>query len=638
MTLSLTHRRTGRSAILALILVLFIGGTPAAEALGKLVSVIVVGPSATAAAEATTGAGGRVDAPLPIVDGVLAHVPSSRIGELSTRMVVVPDRSVRVQSASFGQQLTTAYPAEVGAAGLWRTGVTGAGVTVALIDTGVANVPDLAGRVVASADLSPELSFTDGYGHGTFEAGLIAGNGASSGGRFVGVAPEANLMSVKVAAADGSSSLGRVLMGAQLVDSAASRFDVRVALLAIDDGSPLPPELDPLTQALRRLWADGITVVVPAGNGGADGMIASPGEDPVLLTAGSVNDMATPSVFDDTISSFTAHGPTRWGADKPDVAAPGEHLVSLRAPGSTIDSANPGSRVEGAYFKGSGTSMAAAVTAGAAALLLSQRPELSPDQVKAVLMGSANAIPAGDVDTVGAGVVNAADAMTTSAPTNLPPVPDRPGNASSFPWLQGRNFDWFGDAGIGYRWLAREWNAREWAARSWDARSWDAREWAAREWGARSWDAREWAARSWDAREWNAREWSAREWAAREWAAREWAAREWNAREWSARFWDAREWSAREWAARQWTSRTWDAREWNARFWDAREWSAGDWSARTWDGRSWDGRSWDSRTWDSRTWNARTWDSRTWDSRTWDAREWSAREWSARQWSSTSWT
>jgi serine protease AprX len=607
MTLALAPRRALRSVILALAAALFVAGTPVAHAVGKLVSVIVVGPSTGDAGSATLEVGGRIDAPIPLIDGVVARVPDSAIDELSKRMVVVPDRPVHVQSASFGGGLATAYPSEVGATSLWQEGTAGAGVTVALIDTGVANVPDLAGRVVASADLTPELDFNDGYGHGTFGAGLVAGNGASSGGAYVGVAPKANLMSVKVATADGSSSLGRVLMGVQLVDESADRFNVRVALLAVDDGSPLPPELDPLTQALRRLWADGVVVVVPAGNSGPDGDIGSPGEDPILLTAGSVNDLGTSSVFDDEVSGFSAHGPTRWGADKPDLAAPGEHLVSLRAPGSTIDTEHPASRVGDAYFKGSGTSMSAAVTAGAAALVMSKRPELSPDQVKSVLMGSANPIPAGDVDSVGAGVVNAAGAMTTAAPGNLPEVPAN-GPRESFPWMESRHFDWFGDVGVGYRWLAREWGARQWGAREWGARQWGAREWAAREWAAREWNAREWGAREWNAREWNAREWSdetwsAREWAAQKWAAREWAAREWAAREWNAREWSAREWSAREWAARQWTAREWTAREWSARFWDAREWSAREWSAREWSAREWSAREWSAREWSASDWS-----------------------------------
>ena len=610
--------RGRRSVALALAAALLVAGAPVAQALGRMVSVIVLGPSTGEAGVATQSVGGRIDAPLPIVDGVLAHVPESRIAELSRSTVVVPDRSVHVQSASFsGDSLATAYPAEVGATSQWNHGNTGSGVTVALIDTGVANVPDLAGQVVASADLSPELNFTDGFGHGTFEAGIIAGNGASSNGAYTGVAPGASLMSVKVADANGSTSLGRVLMGVQLVDQSADRFNVRVALLAVDSGSPLPPELDPLTLALRRLWADGIVVVVPAGNEGPNaGTIASPGEDPVLLTAGSVNDQGTTSVLDDTVSDFSSRGPTRWGNEKPDVAAPGEHIVSLRDPGSTIDQQNPSARVGDSYFKGSGTSMASAVTAGAAALLLSAEPNLSPDQVKAVLKGSANPIPAGDAASVGAGVVNANDATTIGAPdeSSLPPVPDRKGKGDDIvPWMQGRDFDWFGAPGIGYRFLARQWGAREWAARAWDARAWDISQWdgyamAAREWAARSWDARAWAARAWDARSWDAREW----------AARQWDAREWTARSWAARAWDARAWSARSWAGTDWASRQWTSADWAARAWDAR----------SWDGRTWDARAWTSRTWDARTWDGRTWDAREWSSRTWDAREWSANTWS----------
>ncbi len=612
MTLTVRRSRALRSAAFALAFAALVWSTPVAQAMGKLVSVIVTSNSVGDAATATLEEGGRVEAPLPIVDGVLAKVPSSRLDELMRKAIVTSDRPMKVQSSTYGGSLVSAYPAEVGATSMWNDGVAGEGVTVALVDTGVANVPDLAGRVIASADLSPELTFEDGYGHGTFMAGLIAGNGASSGGRYTGVAPASKLMSVKVAASDGSTSLGRVLLGVQLVDESAERFNVRVALLALDSDSPLPPSLDPLTRSLRRLWAHGVVVVVPAGNHGPDaGTISSPGEDPVLLTAGSVDDLGTNDVADDVVSDFSSRGPTRWGMPKPDVAAPGHHLVSLRAPGSTVDEANPSARVEDAYFKGSGTSMSAAVTAGAAALLLQKRPSLSPDQVKAMFMGSAVPIPAGDVDSVGAGVVDVAAAAAGGAPEGLPAVPDD-GVSFKFPNVGGFHFDWYGDDVNGYRFLAREWGAREWAARAWDARAWDAREWAAREWAQARWDAREWAARSWDAREWGAREWNAREWAAREWAARSW---------------DARSWDAREWAARQWTARAWDAREWSARSWDAREWSA----------RAWDAREWSAREWSAREWSAREWSVREWSAREWSAREWSARQWSARQWSATDW-
>ncbi len=625
------------SLIVAALLV--VSAAPAADALGRLVNVIVTSADAQTAGELVRGAGGEVTNELPIIDGVSARIPSNQISLIGSRGMVFPDRAMSLQSSSYTASLTNAYPASVGATTQWDAGNTGAGVTVALIDTGVADVADLQNRIVGTANFTRERSFLDTYGHGTFQAGLIAGNGASSGGRYVGVAPEAGILSVKVADSTGATSLGQVLAGVQLVDWSADRFNVRVLLLALDSDSPLPPELDPLSRALRRAWSHGIVVVVPAGNEGPDaGSIATPGEDPVLLTAGSVYDHNTSDVSDDTVSDFSGRGPTRWGFDKPDVVAPGEHLVSLRAPGSTVDAENPSARVEDAYFKGSGTSMSAAVTAGAAALITAERPDLSPDEVKALLMASANPIEAADANSQGAGVIDTTGAITFSADVpELPEVPDMgPAEAPFTP--KGLDFGWhFSEDARSWLWVARQWQARRWDARQWGDEDWAARQWQARQWAARQWQARTWDARTWDARRWEARQWMGRSWAARTWAARQWEARQWNARTWAGRTWATDEWMARQWSARSWEARTWDARTWDARQWDARSWDARSWDARTWNDIDWDARSWSSRTWNSRTWNGRTWSGRTWNGRTWNMDDWSGRTWNGRTWSSVGW-
>src|SRR5437764_7085751 len=158
-------------------LALVVSVTPAVQALGRMVSVIVEGSNAQQAADLTTSVHGTVDNFLPIVGGVQAHVPSSRIADLSTRALVFPDRAMKLQGNNYGGNLVSAYPSEVGARQLWTGQSTGAGVTVALVDTGIADVPDLADHVVARANFTKETSFLDTFGHGTFEAGLVAGDG-----------------------------------------------------------------------------------------------------------------------------------------------------------------------------------------------------------------------------------------------------------------------------------------------------------------------------------------------------------------------------------------------------------------------------------------------------------------------------
>lgn len=468
--LGLDRRRRSAAFVLSALLIALL---PVASDVRSVVSVVVSGRSVSESAGAVRSVGGEVVSDLPLVDGVTARIPSSRVDALARAVDVVADRPLHVRSASFSAEPTTAYPYEVGAVEAWAL-TAGDGVGVALIDTGVAPVPDLIDRVAGWADLTPEHSFADTFGHGTFMAGLIAGDGTSSGGRYTGVAPRANLVSIKVAVSDGSTTLGTVITGLNVAYNARSAFNVRVALLALSSGSVKAPERDPLSRALRRLWEAGIFVVVPAGNDGPEsGTIDSPGNDPVLITAGSVDDRGTPSVGDDLVSEWSSRGPTPWGAAKPDVAAPGAHLVSVRAPGSTIDAQNPGARVEDAYFRGSGTSMSAAVTAGVAALILSSEPQLTPDQLKDRMMADATPLAGAPATAVGAGVVRAA----VDGPAQVPPgggiVVDRPGGH--------------------WKWDTLVWNGRIWDGRIWDGRIWDGRVWDGRVWDGRVWDGRLWS-------------------------------------------------------------------------------------------------------------------------------------------------
>ena len=225
-------------------------------------------------------------------------------------------------------------------AGSSRAAPAGLGVGVGVLDTGIAASGDLAGRVVASADLSGEWNFTDSYGHGTFMAGLIAGSG--QGGGPAGVAPGVDLVDLKVAGADGATTLGQVLAAMQLADAARDRLNLRV--LNVSLGAPADdPATAPLTEAVERLWADGITVVAASGNEG--GGVDAPGLDPHVVTVGAVDPAGA-------VPSWSSRGPDFAGRAKPDLVAPGVGLVGLRAPGSTIDLANPEARVGDDYVRG----------------------------------------------------------------------------------------------------------------------------------------------------------------------------------------------------------------------------------------------------------------------------------------------
>jgi serine protease AprX len=505
--------------------------------------------------------GGKVVGVYPVAHSLLVDVPEGWVAPLG--VVAVPDRALRV-TGSAGTDATSTMRATLGGAAADG----GAGITVAVVDTGIASVGDLTGRV-SHISVVPGAP-GDGFGHGTFIAGLIAGSGASSAGRYAGIAPAAKLLDVRVASATGDTSLSSVLAGLQAV---SDRHDVdpsvRVLNLSLSEDSPVPPSLDPLSQALETLWGDGITVVVAAGNDGpSSGSVTAPGNDPVVLTVGADDEGATASRWDDSVPAFSSRGVAFGSQSKPDLVAPGVSLVSLRDPASVVDNGNPTARVGDSYFKGTGTSMAAAVTSGAVAALLSKRPSLSPDDVKALLMGTAYDIRArGNAD--GAGGLDLGTALVARVPRynnngQQGDGPDSgPMSSSSAAW-----------AAFATAWASGDWASTQqaWAALPDGVQRWAAQAFAlsavlngasddattqARAWSARAWSARAWSSTDWLARAWSARAWSSDDWAARAWSARAWSARAWSDDDWSSFLWTARAWSARAWSARAWSTDSW---------------------------------------------------------------------------------
>ena len=385
-----------------------------------------------AAAAAIAGAGGAVTRSIDLVGGVAATVPPASLTELvrTPGLSISPDLAVHVQGDAGTQPaVTSAYGDVIGATGVQQGGNRGEGVTVAVIDTGVAAVPDLSGRIVTVRDdirnttapcvnLSGEAGCSDSYGHGTFMAGIIAGDGAASAGRYTGVAPAARIVSVKVAGRDGSSDVSTVLAAIDWVVSFKDRYGIRVLNLSLGTDSTQSYRTDPLNFAVQRAWASGIAVVVAASNRGPGARtISKPGDDPWVITVGAIDDRGTADLSDDHLPDFSSRGPTAAdGLPKPDVAAPGAHVVSLSAPGSDI-AVNFPSSVGGGYQVGNGTSMATAVVSGAAALLVKADPAITPDRLKFALMSTARPGAVPDPAAVGSGVVHVGAARTAPAGT-----------------------------------------------------------------------------------------------------------------------------------------------------------------------------------------------------------------------------
>ena len=609
---SLTNRTRGAvptrmAAALAALSLLAMPVPAGAQGSGRTVLLTLTeGASLTQLADTVGALGGRVLATLELSDSLLVVLPTG-VGA-PAGSAEIPDTPMKVNGTRTVTDATEpSYLATIDAA---NNRALGKGVTIALLDTGVAKVSDLSHVKHINVSGGPD---GDGLGHGTFLAGIIGGRG-----EFAGVAPAATLVDVQVADKEGSTSLSKVLKGLQAV---ANRRDVDVLNFSLSTGSPLPPAFDPLARALDRLWARGVTVVAAAGNDGpGNNSVSSPGNDPILLTVGALDENGTPVRDDDTVAKFSARG-TPFGAAKPDLVAPGVSLVSTAAPGSVAAASTAWLSADGRYMRGSGTSMSAAVVAGAAAAVLGVNSSLTPDGVKALLTSTTYASDDPERrDGAGAGALDLGTALK-AAPT----APRQPGPATP-PAVDG---DW-GPA---------DEDAESWAAfaAAWEAGNWDA---AKDAWALLSWQTQQWAARSWSFavivgsmhlpdEAFEARSWSARSWSLDEWLARSWSARSWSARSWSYEEWLARSWSTMGWEARSWSARSWSAEEWLARSWSARSWSDSDWAARSWSARSWSARSWSARSWSARSWSDFAWEARSWSARSWSARSWSARSWSA---------
>jgi serine protease AprX len=383
----------------------------------------------------------------------------------------------------------------------------GRGVTVALIDTGVADTAALnraSGRLVDAVDTSGLNTpnghvqengvFTDNYGHGTFMASLIAGGqvpGSDNNG--LGVAPGATIDVVKVADADGNTSLAAVMAGLNWVATHSDQVDVANLSLSVD-----PPAtrygIDPLNFAVLLTRAAGVTVVVAAGN--TPGVVGDPGFGPASLTVGAADTTGASPI----VAPFSGFANVD-GVSKPDVVAAGVNILGEMPVGSEISQEFPNARQPSGLFRGSGTSQSTAIVSGLAALYLQSHPSASPLQVKSAIRDSASSISGGKSD--GQGLVSVPNGNYGSNDTGEQNLNVRQWFATAPMW---------GDLFTGGAFDARRWSARRWSAAGWDARRWADVSFDARRWSDVTFDARLWSARMWGSRMWASRLWSASYW------------------------------------------------------------------------------------------------------------------------------
>jgi serine protease AprX len=434
---------------------------PVAGASMQRRSIVVFAPSTTVAQRvvAVHAAGGRVVRDLHLIDalGVVSTPATAR--RLTRRPQV---RSVthdgRLRPTSVGPAASAATPSATptpvtcaGRAADWCPGAlatafvqstradkawtdpryhaTGAGVGVAVIDTGIAGgLPDFLdadgrSRVVASAVVNPDATTAeDRYGHGTHVAGLVAGDGRRLGpadplyDRYSGTAPEANLVSIKVSDDDGNASVMDVIAALQFAVDFKDVYNIRVVNLSLNSTQPGSYRTDPLDAAVEAAWFSGLVVVTAAGNRGdaPDAVSYPPANDPYVISVGGVDDRGTKATNDDAIAAWSSRGITQDGFAKPDLVAPAAHMVAPLAPGSLFASLCPACVIDGRYFRIGGTSMASPVVAGIAADLLSAHPDWTPDRVKQALVASLRPVGGAHGEVAADLALHAATAKTTA--------------------------------------------------------------------------------------------------------------------------------------------------------------------------------------------------------------------------------
>ncbi|MFA5890733.1 MAG: S8 family serine peptidase [Actinomycetota bacterium] len=537
-----------------------------------MVSVIVrtLPGSPQAAERAVEREGGITVRRIGIIGGLVAEVPRASLDRLSAESgILAVTRNGRVQLAAATNgydagtdpySLYTIAQKVTGASSYWAKGFTGKGVDVALIDSGVANVQGLndAGKVVYGPDFSvesqaPNLRNKDAFGHGTHMAGIIAGRDSATAvkagntSRFLGIAPDARVVSVKVADAQGWTDVSQVIAGIDWVvnHTRSDGLNIRVLNLSFGSYGLQSYLLDPLSYAAEVAWRKGLVVVVSAGNRGGESIgMTNPAIDPYVIAVGGYTDPGgLYGTSDATIPSWSSRGD---GVRNPDVVAPGTSVASLRVPASDIDQLFPSARVGGRFFRGSGSSQATAVVSGAAALILQQRPTISPDQIKALLRQSATKIPSATVAAQGAGALDLKVALGKTTPSALLTkqlfvpatglgsleaargslrIVDGTVALTGEQDLFGVGWDavaWTDQFLRGVTWVGGVWRTVDWAGATWTANDFAGRTWSGRTWSDNTWDGRTWSGRSWSGRSWSGRSWSGRSWSDEGWSARSW--------------------------------------------------------------------------------------------------------------------
>jgi len=370
---------------------------------------------------------------------------------------------------------------------VWESGLLGQGVTVAVIDSGVNPEKDLQvnpnkakpdSRVIEQVTFNSNAGHAnDATGHGTHVAGIIGGSGYRSDGLYAGIAPQVNIISLKICDENGMAFESDAIAAMQWVLENKDKFNIRVVNMSVNSTQESSYHSSPLNAAAEILWFNGVVVVASVGNKGAGSGYntanAAPANDPFIITVGATDDHNSPDYADDTLASFSSHGTTLDGFNKPELVAPGTDIISILGPENWIPEHPDRVIMNGEYFRLSGTSMSAPMVSGAAALLLQDEPGLTPDQVKFRLMSSARSFGGGSTYLDIYAAVN--DISLDSANTGV--------LASQLLWSGDEPVSWESVAWNSVAWNSVAWNSVAWNSVAWNSVAWNSVAWNSVFWG-----------------------------------------------------------------------------------------------------------------------------------------------------------
>jgi serine protease AprX len=440
--------------------------------------------SSREAEENISNLGGRVTQDLHIINSFTAQIPAQSIPKIaqlpSVRWVSLdaPVSKSDTQVEWDDIEPINKYVKSIRADKVWDD-YRGTGVGVAILDSGVNPSQDFLrpfsaqNRLVASVAFNSDANKTvfDGDGHGTHLAGVVAGSGRFTSSddedAYVGVAPDANIINVKVANDDGSIQGSSLIAGLQWILENKQRYNIRVVNISLNSTVPESYNVNPLCAAVEVLWFNGIVVVVSAGNYGSSNL-HPPANDPFVITVGAVDDKGTTDPLDDIMPGYSAYGMTVDGFFKPEIVAPGKNIVSVAAPGGRLARNHPAHLVDAnSYFRMSGTSTSAPMVSGAVALLMQAEPNLSPDQVKFRLMSTAK--PFDNKLKTGAGYLNVERAIKSKSTLGLANKGITPSRliSGAQPAPIGSSVSW-----TSVSWTSVSWTSVSWTSVSWTSTYW----------------------------------------------------------------------------------------------------------------------------------------------------------------------